>query len=248
MTYINPKFIPEEEETERERRQKQFQAQLMAGKRGKTDTSSYKRRADEIMQGGRSATDFEVRRRNAREQAAMQKAAKAAEAEKWRQIKLSVGQGRGPDLTPNFLLQKPGGAGEVNVPQAKGSFASFINAISERESGGKYSARNPDSGAMGKYQIMPGNIRGTRSGWDWEALGRDISTSQFMSNPQLQEAIARYKLQQYFNKYGPRGAAIAWYAGPGAIKRSQSSLNRRQGKYSSINTYANAILRRMGLA
>jgi hypothetical protein len=68
-----------------------------------------------------------------------------------------------------------------------------------------------------------------------------------MSNPQLQEAIAKYKLQQYYNKYGPRGAAIAWYAGPGAVNYSSGALNRGQGKYSSINQYANGILRQLGL-
>lgn len=245
MTYISPKFRKqEEEETERQRRQKEFQAMLLAGKRGGVDQAPYRQRADEIMRGGRNATDFEVKRRNAREQKALEAEAKKAEDWKWKQIKLSVGQGRGPDLTPTL---PGGGGGSVNVPGATGSFAKFLAAISERESGGRYSARNPDSGAMGKYQIMPGNIRGSKSGWDWEALGRDISTSQFMASPQLQEAIARYKLQQYYNKYGPRGAAIAWYAGPGAVEYSQNALNRRQGKYSSINTYADAIVRRMGL-
>ncbi len=66
-----------------------------------------------------------------------------------------------------------------------------------------------------------------------------------MGNPKLQDAIARYKLQQYYKKWGPRGAAIAWYAGPGAVGRVGG--NKSQGAYPTINQYANAILKRMGL-
>jgi hypothetical protein len=97
---------------------------------------------------------------------------------------------------------------------------------------------------MGRYQIMPGNIAGS-GGWDKEALGYNISNAQFMSNPKLQDAIARYKLQQYYSKWGPRGAAVAWYAGPGAV--GKVSGNKSQGAYPTINQYANAILKRMGL-
>jgi hypothetical protein len=154
-----------------------------------------------------------------------------------RQINVGAGPGS---------FQNVGNPGNVNIPGASGAFGKFIAAISGQESGGNYSARNRSSGAMGKYQIMPANIRGSGKGWDFEALGRDISEAQFMASPQLQEAIARYKLQQYFNKYGPRGAAIAWYAGPGAVNRV--NLNKSQGAYPTINQYANSILRRMGLA
>lgn len=238
MAYINPKYVPVEEETERERRQKQFAAQLMASKRGPIDQTSYRNRQDEILRGGQQATQYETLRRNKREAAALEAARRKMEQSAMRQISLSVGQGRGPSLTPNY---------GANIPGVAGNFGKFLAAIAERESGGNYSARNRGSGAMGKYQIMPGNIRGSGRGWDYEALGRDISESQFMASPQLQEAIARYKLRQYYNKYGPWGAAVSWYAGPGALKYSSQSMNRRQGKYSSINTYANAILRRMGL-
>lgn len=132
---------------------------------------------------------------------------------------------------------------------AKGNnFESFVGAISSQESG-NYSARNGSSGAMGKYQVMPSNLGGAKNGWDYEALGYDINPSQFMANPQLQEKIARHKLQEYYNKYGPAGAAIAWYAGPGMVGRN---LNGRagsggQGAYPSINNYRDSILRKMGL-
>lgn len=125
------------------------------------------------------------------------------------------------------------------------SFDNFKSAISGQESGGSYKAVNKSSGALGKYQIMPANLGGTRSGWDYEALGKDITPQQFLSTPQIQEQIASYKLREYYNKYGPAGAAVAWYAGPGAVSRANS--NTSQGAYPSINAYKNSILRRMGL-
>lgn len=144
----------------------------------------------------------------------------------------------------------------MGVPQADtgfggaahgGDFGSFLRAISGRESGGNYGARNPDSGALGKYQIMPGNI----PSWSREALGRSISANQFYRSPSLQEQIAQFKLKQYYNKYGPEGAAVAWYAGPGTankyMRQGGRGYNARQGKYSSISAYALGILKAMGL-
>lgn len=132
-----------------------------------------------------------------------------------------------------------------NMPPVRGSadFQAFIQAIAGKESGGNYGARNPDSGAMGKYQIMPANILGQNTGWDYDALGRDISPRQFMNRPRLQERIARAKLREYFQKYGAAGAASAWYSGnPNAYKYS----NHAQGNYPSIAAYVQAILQAMG--
>lgn len=232
-TYINPRFIPEDKETEKEKQMNAWKAVLMANRRGMPETQSYRRRSNIIQQGGLDATLYETRQRNAREQAYLERQQRNLQNMQARQINVGAGPGSFQNV------------GNVNIPGATGDFGKFISAISGQESGGSYGARNRDSGAMGKYQIMPGNIRGKGKGWDFEALGRDISEAQFMASPQLQEAIARYKLQQYFNKWGPRGAAIAWYAGPGAVNRV--NLNKSQGAYPTINQYANSILRRMGL-
>lgn len=241
-TYINPRYIPEDKETEKEKQMNAWKAILMANRRAMPETQSYRRRADINQQAGLDATLYETRRRNQREQAYLERQQRNLENMQARQIRV----GAGPGSYQNYNI--PGGStntGNINIPGASGTFGKFLAAISGQESGGNYSARNRSSGAMGKYQIMPSNIRGSGKGWDYEALGRDISEAQFMASPQLQEAIARYKLQQYYNKYGARGAAIAWYAGPGALK--YKNLNSNQGAYPSINNYANSILRRMGL-
>ena len=133
---------------------------------------------------------------------------------------------------------------------AKGDNANaFINAISGQESGGSYGVVNRDSGALGKYQVMPSNIQGS-GGWDKEALGYNISTSQYLASPELQEQLAGYKLKQYYNKYGAAGAAVAWYAGPGAADRYVRSghvSTSSEGNYPSQYAYVQSVLKRMGL-
>lgn len=126
-------------------------------------------------------------------------------------------------------------------PSPKGNFQQFVNAIAGKESGGSYSARNPSSGAMGKYQIMPANIAGP-GGWDKEILGKNITAEQFMNNPKLQDQIAIGKLKQYYNRYGVKGAASAWYSGDPNKWRNTSS----QGAYPSIYEYVMAIVNAMG--
>lgn len=233
MAYINPKYVPEDDTTELEQKQLNWKKLLLGLRKPPGETQSYRRRSQIINQGGVDATNYESRKRLAEQAAWMERQQRNMNNMSARQIDVSTGPGSS---------QYNG-----NIPSVAGggkSFENFVNAITGQESGGNYNARNRSSGAMGRYQIMPSNIRGTGKGWDYEALGRDISESQFMGNPKLQDAIARYKLQQYYNKYGPRGAAIAWYAGPGMVGRAG---NKSQGAYPTINQYANAILKRMGL-
>jgi hypothetical protein len=235
MAYINQRFIPPDKTTEKEKEQNQWKALLLAQRKQPNRAADFQDRFNDIELGGQQATAYESKMRSKREAAQLEAQQKALQNMISRNINVNV------PANPQFS----GGVG--NTPGGNSSFARFMSAISGRESGGNYNARNRDTGAMGKYQIMPGNIQGSHKGWDYEALGYDVSPQQFMSNPQLQEAIAKYKLQQYYNKYGPRGAAIAWYAGPGAVNYSSGALNRGQGKYSSINQYANGILRQLGL-
>lgn len=133
----------------------------------------------------------------------------------------------------------------ANAPTGGGSLDSFINAIKSKESGGNYSAVNKDSGALGAYQILPSNI----ASWSQAALGKPVSIQQFRSSPSLQDTIARYQLSQYYNQFGPAGAAVAWYAGPGNARKyvqNPNGWNKSQGQYPSVQAYVQAILRMMG--
>src|ERR1044072_3626270 len=105
------------------------------------------------------------------------------------------------------------------------TFSQFMAGISAQESGGNYSAVNKQSGALGKYQVMPSNV----PGWSKQVLGYSISASQFLRSPSLQEKIVSGILHGYFNKWGPRGAAAAWYAGPGNHDLDQSTRSQYGG-------------------
>ncbi|MBW8732536.1 MAG: transglycosylase SLT domain-containing protein, partial [Terrabacter sp.] len=112
--------------------------------------------------------------------------------------------------------------------------------ISAQESGGNYSAVNKGSGALGKYQVMPANV----PGWSRQVLGYSITASQFLHSPSLQEKIVSGILHGYFNKYGARGAAAAWYAGPGNHDLDMSTKSQYGGP--SIKSYVDSVLKHAG--
>lgn len=142
------------------------------------------------------------------------------------------------NVTPSDAGTTP--APGVDVTSVDNEREAFINAIGGQESGGNYNAVNGRTGASGKYQIMPENW----PAWAEEAgIGADAEMT-----PENQEIVARYKLGEYYDKYGARGAAMAWYAGEGSLNYSEEALNRKQGKGDepSINEYADQVLSRMG--
>lgn len=120
----------------------------------------------------------------------------------------------------------------------------LMRAIRGQESSGNYQAYNNMYGASGAYQILKSNFASTGKGWDMEALGRDVSYNEFMNNPGVQDAIARYKLGQYLKQYGAAGAAVAWYGGPGAVKNMYSKTTQTGG-YPSLYAYWNSVLSKM---
>jgi hypothetical protein len=114
------------------------------------------------------------------------------------------------------------------------SLSAFLYAISKRESG-NYAAVNPDSGALGKYQVMPGNV----PLWSKQALGHSITPDQFLASPRLQERIVRFKLGHYFREFGPAGAAAAWYSGD---PNKAGDTSPQPGGYPSVSSYVSQVL------
>lgn len=148
-------------------------------------------------------------------------------------------------VVPNSMMYGMAAPVQSSLGQMPGGdLGAFLQAISTQESGGDYGAVGVPTGsgtALGKYQILDSNIAGP-GGWDAETIGQEITPQQFLSSPELQEAIARAKLTQYFQQFGPAGAAKAWYAGPGnAYSNSDSS----QYGGPSINDYAASVLANM---
>lgn len=101
-----------------------------------------------------------------------------------------------------------------------GAYRDAIAAIESRGSG-DYAAIGPTNSrlgrAMGRYQIMEANI----GPWSRQALGREVSPSEFLANPGLQDAIFDHVFGGYVDRYGEEGAAQAWFGGPGAVGRTQ---------------------------
>ncbi len=68
--------------------------------------------------------------------------------------------------------------------------------------------------AYGKYQVMGANL----PEWSSKYLGRTLTPEQFLADPQAQEDLYKAKFGEYIQKYGPEGAAKAWFAGEKGMK------------------------------
>lgn len=123
---------------------------------------------------------------------------------------------------------------------AQPSFDQFMWAIGQQESGGSdYHVVNA-YGAVGKYQVLKSNI----PGWSKQVLGYSISWQTYRDSPKLQEQIVRGILHGYYNKWGARGAAAAWYAGPGNHDLDMNTNKQPGGP--SIKSYVDQVLGRVG--
>jgi len=105
-----------------------------------------------------------------------------------------------------------------NVKKVDG-ISRAMEAIGQIESGGNYQALGPvvPSGlykgeqALGKYQVMPGNL----AGWSQEA-GLDFTPTpqQFLQSPEIQDRIAASQFLKNYNRYGDwNDVASVWFSG-----------------------------------
>lgn len=114
----------------------------------------------------------------------------------------------------------------------------FLNALSSQESGGNYSAVNKNTGALGRWQVMPANV----PAWSRKYLGMTLTPQQFLRSPQMQDRLVRAVLGSYVSKYGFRGAASAWYSGNPAWENNYNP--QRYGP--SIGGYVDSVMKKMG--
>lgn len=120
---------------------------------------------------------------------------------------------------------------------------SYGRAISSIESGGRYDVVGPQvpktgDHAYGRYQVMGANI----PQWTEEVLGKQMTPAQFLASPQAQDAVFRAKFGQYVNKYGPEGAARAWFGGEGGM----NNPNARDVNGMSVAEYGRRFMTAMG--
>ena len=113
----------------------------------------------------------------------------------------------------------------------------FRQAIFGKESGGRYDAVNPDSGALGIGQVMPENV----GPWTLRYYGRRLTPQEYLKDTQAQDAVVNGHLsyliqQQLLAGYAPelaiRRAASIWYSG-------RANLYNDSKKQFLINFFAN---------
>lgn len=118
----------------------------------------------------------------------------------------------------------------------------YGRAISSIESGGNYKAIGPATKtgdrALGKYQVMSANV----GPWSKEVLGREVTPQEFVSSPEIQDAIFKGKFGQYTEKYGPEGAAKAWFAG----EKGMNNPNAKDILGTSVSSYAEKFNKALG--
>jgi hypothetical protein len=122
----------------------------------------------------------------------------------------------------------------------------LMKAISTQESGGDHQVINSDSGASGKWQVMPANI----PNWSKAALGRPLSHGEFMASPKLQHNIVKHHLSLYLkNETKPgrseeeiiRRVASAWYSGQPRLWNNTRPQYSNGRQYPSIAEYTRSV-------
>ena len=123
------------------------------------------------------------------------------------------------------------------VKAESNDFEKLVSAIGQQESHNDYTAENERTGAYGKYQILKEN---------WEPWAKEAGVAGAdMTDPEAQETVARFKLKQYYDKYGAKGAMQAWYGGEGSVGQSNDN-NQGNGNEPSPNDYVSQVSEKMG--
>lgn len=138
-------------------------------------------------------------------------------------------------------LKASGTAGSPKVSSVDDAMRRI--ARNESDGSGGYQALGPvlktgdykGQRAIGKYQVMEGNI----PAWTKEAFGKAYTPQQFYHSPQMQDALAKFKLQQYYKKHGNwADAASTWFSGG----KLADNRNKKDILGTSTSQYVNKFL------
>lgn len=124
-------------------------------------------------------------------------------------------------------------AGFAPAPPSPPPIDTYSRAIAAMESSNNYSKVGPTTRtgdrAYGKYQVMGANV----PEWTQAYYGKMLTVPEFMENKEAQEAVFKGRFGTYVDKYGPSGAARAWFAG----ERGMHDPNRRDILGTSVAGY-----------
>lgn len=113
----------------------------------------------------------------------------------------------------------------------------FMDALSGQESGGDYDAQNSRTGAYGRFQILPSN---------WPSWSAEAGIPGAPPTPENQERVARYKLQQYYDRYGNwEDVAAVWYSGAPLGVYDPERKQGPTGAEPSIREYVQSVMGRV---
>jgi len=132
----------------------------------------------------------------------------------------------GQPLTPDQASQQP------SMP-----IEEWMQRVARNESGGRKDAytlvgersRRGDY-PYGKYQVMGENI----PNWTQAYLGKKMTPDEFLANHDAQDQVARARGGEYLTKYGPDGAARAWFAG----EKGMNDPNRKDTLGTHVAEYS----------
>lgn len=115
-------------------------------------------------------------------------------------------------------------------------------AISRIESGGRYDALGPvtktGDRAYGRRQVMGANI----GPWTEKYYGEKLSPEQFLNNPAAQDAVFQGEFGRLVEKYGPEGAAKAWFAG----EKGMNNPNAKDILGTTVEAYGQKFMQGLG--
>jgi hypothetical protein len=147
------------------------------------------------------------------------------------------------------LPPPPPGGGTTVATSGPVNINRLREAIVGKESGGNFSAVNPDSGALGIGQVMPANV----PSWTQKHYGRRLTPKQFLANKEAQIAVVNGQMNEILQQQLKAGYDVAtairrtasiWYSGQGNLFNDTKPQYTNGQRYPSIREYTFDILRR----
>ena len=151
-----------------------------------------------------------------------------------------------PSLEKGLAKPEVKTAPTIGKAETKPDINRLMSAIATQESGGNHELINNDSGASGKWQVMPENI----PSWSKAALGHEVSLNEFLSSPQIQKDIVKHRLGLYLNQQNQAGrseaevirrVASAWYSGQPKLWNNTRPQYSNGREYPSIAEYTASV-------
>lgn len=158
-----------------------------------------------------------------------------------------LGNNGAGDINKDFKNQLGVGNSRPSQDGSNPVLEKLMRGLGLQESSNRYGLVQSGTHALGKYQILPNNVRE----WGREMGLGNVSPQEFLANPKLQEDMVHFKLNQYIQKYGPAGAAAAWYGGDGGARaylhNNPRIYSAQAGGMPSINSYVSSVIQKAGL-